>query len=98
MKLANCCSRLFRSEKPICEGRVLFCQNSHFYFCRFIYGRIDCTSAKRHKEMHINLADDLKKRFHATCVLRGKKMSQVVIELIKQWLEANELPPSGERK
>lgn len=41
--------------------------------------------------MHISIADDLKKRFHATCVMRGKKMSQVVIELIEQWLEANEV-------
>ena len=41
--------------------------------------------------MHINISDDLKKRFHATCVMRGKKMSQVVIGLIEQWLETNEI-------
>ncbi|OKH41845.1 hypothetical protein NIES2101_33700 [Calothrix sp. HK-06] len=37
--------------------------------------------------MHISITDDLKKRFHATCALRGLKMSQVVNELIEQWLE-----------
>lgn len=40
--------------------------------------------------MHICIEEDLKKRFHATCVLRGKKMSQVVIELIKEWMEKND--------
>jgi hypothetical protein len=43
--------------------------------------------------MHICIEEDLKKRFHATCVIRGKKMSQVVIELIEQWLETNETYP-----
>lgn len=46
-------------------------------------------SAKECKQMHISIADDLKKRFHATCVMQGKKMSQVVIELIKQWQKTN---------
>lgn len=36
--------------------------------------------------MHISIADDIKKRFHAACALRGLKMGQVVVELIKQWL------------
>ncbi|MCP6759908.1 MAG: plasmid partition protein ParG [Fischerella sp. CENA71] len=40
--------------------------------------------------MHISIADDLKKRFHAACVLRGLKMSQVVTELIEQWLRGND--------
>lgn len=40
------------------------------------------------KEMHINISDDLKKQFHATCVMQGKKMNQVVIELIEQWLKS----------
>lgn len=30
--------------------------------------------------MHISIVDDLKKRFHAACALRGLKMSQVVAE------------------
>ncbi|MDJ0801111.1 MAG: plasmid partition protein ParG [Calothrix sp. MO_167.B12] len=48
--------------------------------------------------MHISIADDLKKRFHAACALRGRKMSQVVTELIEQWLQANEYPPSSDCK
>lgn len=48
-------------------------------------------NAKTTKEMHINISDDLKKQFHATCVMQGKKMNQVVIELIQQWLRANEI-------
>ena len=39
--------------------------------------------------MHISIADDTKKRFHAACAIRGLKMSQVVVELIEQWLKAN---------
>ncbi|WP_082727244.1 plasmid partition protein ParG [Nostoc sp. NIES-3756] len=48
--------------------------------------------------MHISITNDLKKRFHATCVMQGKKMSQVVIELIEQWLESNEVKQAGEIK
>ena len=51
-------------------------------------------NAKTTKEMHINMSDDLKKQFHATCVMQGKKMNQVVIELIQQWLRANEISPT----
>ncbi|AFZ15574.1 hypothetical protein Cri9333_4805 (plasmid) [Crinalium epipsammum PCC 9333] len=40
--------------------------------------------------MHISIADDLKKRFYVACALRGLKMSQVVAELIEQWLKAND--------
>jgi hypothetical protein len=47
--------------------------------------------AKTTREMHINILDALKKRFHATCVMQGKKMNQVVVELIQQWLETNEI-------
>lgn len=50
------------------------------------------------KEIHICIEDDLKKRFHATCVLQGKKMSQVVIELIEQWLQTNEASLNSEEK
>jgi len=45
--------------------------------------------------MHISIADDIKKRFHAACAIRGLKMSQVVIALIEQWLLANETDSSG---
>ncbi|WP_407890671.1 hypothetical protein [Scytonema sp. NUACC26] len=34
---------------------------------------------KQLKEMLINISDDLKKQFHATCVMQGKKMNQVVL-------------------
>lgn len=40
--------------------------------------------------MHISIADDLKKQFHAACALRGLKMSQVVAELIEDWLKNND--------
>lgn len=36
--------------------------------------------------MHISILDYVKKQFHAACALRGLKISQVVVELIKQWL------------
>ena len=45
--------------------------------------------------MHISIADDLKKRFHSVCALRGLKMSQVIAELIEQWLRANDSSASG---
>ncbi len=41
--------------------------------------------------MHISIADDMKKRFHAACTICGLKMSQVVVEMIEQWLKANEV-------
>lgn len=47
--------------------------------------------------MHISITDDIKKQFHAACALRGLKMSQVVVELIKQWL-ASEAQSVGELK
>jgi hypothetical protein len=49
-------------------------------------------------EMHICLEIELKKRFHSTCVLRGRKMSDVVTELIEQWLQTNETSPRTEQK
>ncbi len=48
--------------------------------------------------MHISIADELKKRFHAACALRGLKMSQVVAELIEQWLAANDASRSTKLK
>ena len=47
--------------------------------------------------MHISIPDDIKKQFHAACALRGLKMSQVVVDLIKQWL-ASETQSDGELK
>jgi hypothetical protein len=40
--------------------------------------------------MHISITDDIKKRFHAACAIRGLKMSLVVTGLIEQWLRAND--------
>jgi antitoxin component of RelBE/YafQ-DinJ toxin-antitoxin module len=48
--------------------------------------------------MHISIADDLKRRFHAACALQGLKMSPVVAELIEQWLKTNEAPSCAELK
>lgn len=45
--------------------------------------------------MHISIADDTKKRFHAACAIRGLKMSQVVVEMIEQWLRTNDVPASN---
>ncbi len=47
--------------------------------------------------MQISITDDLKKRFHAACALRGLKMSHVVVEMIEQWL-ANEVQSVSEWK
>ena len=45
--------------------------------------------------MHISIANDIKRRFHAACAIRGLKMSQVVVELIEQWLRTNDVSASG---
>lgn len=45
--------------------------------------------------MHVSIADNLKKRFHAACALQGLKMSQVVADLIEQWLKVNKVSASG---
>ncbi len=41
--------------------------------------------------MHISITGDLKKKFHAACAIRGQHMSQVITELIEQWLKANDI-------
>jgi ParG len=46
--------------------------------------------------IQISIADGLKKRFHAACVLRGLKMSQVIADLIEQWLKTYEAQSSSE--
>jgi hypothetical protein len=75
----------------------------NYYFCGIaiftFVGLVRITYiSSEYKEMHISITDDLKKRFHITCVMRGKNMSQVVIELIEQWLESNEVKQAGEIK
>ncbi|MDZ8264378.1 plasmid partition protein ParG [Nostoc sp. ChiQUE01b] len=46
--------------------------------------------------MQISITDDLKKRFHAACALRGLKMSHVVVEMIELWLKTNEVQLSSQ--
>jgi hypothetical protein len=46
--------------------------------------------------MCISIADTLKKRFHAAGALRGLKMSQVMAQIIEQWLKSNEAQSSSE--
>jgi antitoxin component of RelBE/YafQ-DinJ toxin-antitoxin module len=48
--------------------------------------------------MHTSIADDIKKRFHAACAIRGLKMSQVITHLVEQWLKANEVSSFSEPK
>ncbi|MDF5713988.1 MAG: plasmid partition protein ParG [Rhizonema sp. NSF051] len=45
--------------------------------------------------MHVSITNDIKRRFHAACAMRGLKMSQVVVELIEQWLRTNDVSTSG---
>ncbi|MBR8840003.1 MAG: hypothetical protein DSM106950_39895 [Stigonema ocellatum SAG 48.90 = DSM 106950] len=45
--------------------------------------------------MHVSIADDMKKRFHAACAIRGLKMSQVVVEMIEQWLKVDDASASA---
>ncbi|MEH2239354.1 hypothetical protein [Nostoc sp.] len=46
--------------------------------------------------MHTSIADNLKKQFHAACALQSLNMSQVVVEMIEQWLKANEVRSPSE--
>lgn len=52
--------------------------------------------------LHVQIDDDLKRRFKTTCVSQDRKMGDVVTELIDGWLqEAEDQPASketGEKK
>ncbi|MBP5973304.1 hypothetical protein HW132_11300 [Brasilonema sp. CT11] len=48
--------------------------------------------------MHISITDDIQKRFHAACAIRGLKMSQVITELVEQWLKVNEVTSLSDPK
>ncbi len=50
------------------------------------------------KAMLLSTALDTKKRFHAACAIRGILMSQVVVELIEQWLDTKEVSPTSKQK
>lgn len=42
--------------------------------------------------IHVNLSDDLRKRFKSACVQKDITMTDVVVDLVKKWLEENEAP------
>lgn len=48
------------------------------------------------KAMLLSIADDTKNGFTSMSAIRGVKMSQVITELVEQWLKANEAPFAGE--
>lgn len=68
---------------------ITFVWNRILSICRFVWILFLC-SLRSVKAMHISIADNTKKRFHAACAICGLKMSQVITELIEQWLKANE--------
>ncbi|HEY9300750.1 MAG TPA: hypothetical protein VIQ31_31180 [Phormidium sp.] len=41
--------------------------------------------------MHVVIPSDLKREFKSTCVLEEVNMSQVVCELIQEWLKKREV-------
>ncbi|WP_348230285.1 plasmid partition protein ParG [Trichocoleus desertorum] len=42
--------------------------------------------------------ESIRARFKATCALQGRDMSDVLGELIEQWLQKNENPPAQKRQ
>ena len=68
---------------------IVFVWNRILSICRFVMDTVS-KSPISVKFMHISIADDIKKRFHAACAIRGLKMSQVITELVEQWLKTNE--------
>ncbi len=47
--------------------------------------------------MHTSIADNIKKRFHATCAICEIILRRVIIELPKQWLKQKEDSLSSKR-
>ncbi len=72
---------------------VISIWNRILSICRFVMDTVSKQPISV-KVMHISIADDIKKRFHAACAIRGLKMSQVVAEMIEQWLKQNETSDS----
>ncbi len=68
------------------------------YICRYIWIQFFLQALKSVKLMHISITDDIKKRFHAACAIRGLKMNQVITELVEQWLKANEVTSLSDPK
>ncbi|WP_445174063.1 hypothetical protein [Microcoleus sp.] len=48
--------------------------------------------------MHVVIPLDLKREFKSACVLEDVNMSQVVCELVQDWLEKRKTPPIVENK
>ena len=47
-----------------------------------------CQNVDMGKEtMHVVIPSDLKKQFKAACVMEGVNMSDVVVELLREWME-----------
>jgi hypothetical protein len=44
------------------------------------------------KGTHVNIPEDLKKRFKAVCLQKDTNMTDVIVELVRGWVEANEEP------
>jgi hypothetical protein len=75
-----------------------FVRNQTLYICRFVRIQFLVQALKSVKLMHISIADDIKKRFHAAYAIRGLKISQVITELVEQWLKANEVTSLSDAK
>jgi hypothetical protein len=48
--------------------------------------------------MHVVIPLDLKREFKSACVLEGVNMSQVVCELVQDWLEKRKTSPIVENE
>ena len=48
--------------------------------------------------MHVVIPLDLKREFKSACVLEDVNMSQVVCELVQDWLSKRKTPPIVENK
>ncbi len=47
--------------------------------------------------IRVYLSKEKKLRFKAACVLQDRDMSDVINEMIDQWLEQNETPPQPKK-
>ena len=47
--------------------------------------------------IRVYLSKEKKLRFKAACVLQDRDMSDVINEMIDQWLEQNEIPPQPKK-
>lgn len=54
------------------------------------HAKIKCMA--KLKGTHVNIPDDLKKRFKAVCLHKDTSMTDVIVGLIEKWVEENEEP------